>query len=96
MPRTAHITCTVHVQYTDNRGRDCDATVDVDYTFDGEDDVQIQGQRTVEGGEGIGDWEFDELVWEAVSDRARDDYNEWYHERAEYLRAARADRLERV
>ncbi len=98
MTRTANLTCTVHLQYTDSRGRDCEASVDVEYDFDGDlqSEPNITAQRVIDGAEGIGDWELDELVWEKVNDRCMDDYAEWQADnedaRAEYLADLRAER----
>lgn len=90
MTRTAYLSCTVYVQYQDNRGRDCGAEVEVDYTFDGDiqSEPHITTQRDVYGAEGISDWELDELVWEAVNERCMDDYAEWPPDRADWSAAA--------
>jgi hypothetical protein len=83
----AKLSAEVTVAWECPRGHDHDATVDVVYTFDGDRNVNILEQRVAWGEpEGIGDWEFDQLVFDAISDRAWDDYSEWYADQVDVAR----------
>ena len=74
---TAALSATVNVYWECRRGRDHDVDVEVEYTFDGDRDIRIQSARLLGEATGIGDYEFDALVDEAVADRAKADYSEW-------------------
>ena len=88
---TATLQATVTIGFTDRRNHDCDAVVEVVYTFDG--DLQsepfIVSTNDVYGNaDGISDDEFNELVWDAINDRCMDDYSDWYADNADQDLAA--------
>lgn len=92
---TATLTATVTVAWQCQRGFDHDATVDVTYTFDGGDDVRVLSSSVAYGDPvGISDWDFDELVWEAVNERADEDYCEWLADNADHFADLMAEAAE--
>jgi hypothetical protein len=70
-------TACVNVSWTCRRGYDHDCDVDVTYIYDGVDDLTIVSAYAIGEMRGIGEYEFDELVDEAVFERAADDYADW-------------------
>lgn len=59
----------------DGRNWDCEAYVDVEYTYDGSE-LTIKSQYTQDPCLGLSDNQFNELVYEAVSDIADERYAE--------------------
>ncbi len=88
---TATLFSTVNVGWVDDRGRERDCDVEVDYTFDS-DELKITGTSLIGSASGIGEYEFDELVWEAVNAVADEAYGEWLADRGDYMADMRADR----
>jgi hypothetical protein len=91
MTRTANLSCTVYIGFTDRYNRELDATVEVEYTFDGDlqsEPLILSANDVYGNADGISDDEFNELVWEAVNDRCMDDYSEWYADNADQDLAA--------
>lgn len=84
---TATLNTTATVLWTDQRGCDRDVEVNVRYSFDGDDDLRILSSELL-GPCDMGDWEFDEALWEVVMDKAVDAYPEWL---AEYQEARAAE-----
>ena len=82
---TATLKTTVNVCWETPRHHERDCDVEVDYTFDG-DDLRIIGTRFLGSTDGIGEWELDELVWEAVSEDADQEYAEWLADRVDWIR----------
>jgi hypothetical protein len=87
---TAKFSATVLIAFEDRRGNDCDCEVNVDYTFDGEDDLRILSSELL-GPANISEWELDELIWEAAFDHALEAYPEWQAEYADYRREGMID-----
>lgn len=81
---TANLFTTVSICWETPAGYERDCDVEVDYTFDGED-LRIIKAKPIGTPSGVGEWEFDELVWEAVNQEADQAYAEWEAERGEYL-----------
>lgn len=73
---TAKLSGTVLIAFEDRRGHDCDCEVNVEYTYDGEDDLRILSSELLTPAN-ISDWELDELIHEAAFDHAVDAYPEW-------------------
>ena len=86
LPITGKFSTTVIIAFTDTRGRDCDCEVNVDYSFDGDDDLRILHADCLTECD-IGDYELDELIWEATMDKAIDAYPEWLAEYDEQVAA---------
>ena len=84
MALTANLSTTVTLSWVNRRGCDRDCEVNVDYTFDGGDDLRIKASEIV-GDCDLGEWAFDELLWEAVMDRAVEAYPEWLADRDDYV-----------
>lgn len=74
---TATLTACINVQWECRRGMGHDVDVDVTYTFDGRDALDIKSYTTVGEAIGIGDWELDELVYETIAERCDADYADW-------------------
>lgn len=87
---TATFSATVLIAFEDRRGHECDCEVNVEYTFDGKDDLRILSSELL-GPANISDWELDELIWEAAFDHAFDAYPEWLAEREDYRREGMID-----
>lgn len=77
----ANLTTTVEIAWQNQRGCDRDCTVEVEYTFDGEDIAILK--TNIVGHCDLGDYAFDELVWEAVNLVADDEYEAWLNDRAD-------------
>lgn len=73
MQHTAKLETSVNLAWEDRKGCDRDCTVEVTYTYDGSD-LRIIAARNDSD---LGDWEFDELLYEAVSEVADEQYAEW-------------------
>ena len=89
--RTPQLFATVMLEWQDERGRYHEAEVEVDYTYNGED-LNIINTRPLTSTDSIGDDDFDDQVWEAVTDLADEAYAEWEADYGEYLRDAAEDR----
>lgn len=89
--RTPQLFATVMLEWQDERGRYHEAEVEVDYTYNGED-LNIISTRPLTSTDSIGDDDFDDQVWEAVTDLADEAYAEWEADHGEYLRDAAEDR----
>lgn len=89
---TAHLSTTVNVCWETPRHAERDCDVEVDYTFDG-DDLRITGTRFIGSVDGIGEYELDELVWEAVNEQADEAYSEWLSDRGDFLFEQARDRV---
>ncbi len=75
----------ITVEYQSHTGRDYSVDCEVDYTFDG-NDLNITNVAPLGGN----DWDintdwFDELVLDAINDRADDDYAEWLADQGEIV-----------
>lgn len=92
MTLTAKLSGTVTINWTTQRGVERDCDVEVEYTFDGKDDLRIISARPLWDVNGIGDRDFDELVDAAVFDLAHDAYGEWEADYGDYLYEQRRDR----
>lgn len=73
----ATLEATINVQWTCNRGYNHDCDVDVVYDYDGDKELTIRSAISVDEPIGIGSWDFDELVDEAIFERAPEDYADW-------------------
>lgn len=76
MATTANLFTRIDLDWIDPRGCDRECEVEVDYTFDGET-LHIVKTNPIGSVSGIGEWDFDELVWEAVNEVADEAYAEW-------------------
>lgn len=93
MSLTAKLSGTVYVTWTTPRGIDRECDVEVQYEFDGRDDLKIISARPMWEVTGIGEREFDELVDAAVFDLAHDAYGEWEADYGDYLYEQFRDRM---
>jgi len=95
MPHTAHLSATINVCWEDARHVERDTDVEVEFTYDG-DDLNITKQTAIGSVTGIGEWEFDDLVWDAVCAVADEAYAEHMADladmRAEAAYEARCER----
>jgi hypothetical protein len=82
----AKLNTTVTIHWINHRGCERDCDVEVSYTYD-RDDLRIVETRTL-GDCPLSDGEFDELVWEAVSENANAEYDEWLADYADWMEAA--------
>ena len=89
MAPTGKFSTTVIIAFEDTRGYDCDCEVNVDYTFDGDDDLRIIRSECLSDCD-ISDCELDELIWEATMDKAIDAYPEWLADYADYTQQVAA------
>lgn len=90
MAKTAKLFATVTIYWINRRGAECDCNVEVDYTFDGANDLNvIKACAVYVDADTIPD--FDDLVWQAVSEYADEAYGEWASEYGEYMRDAAID-----
>ena len=74
---TLTLESTVNVSWEDRKGCDRDCDVEVKYTYDGADDLRILSGSCIGDDSSIGQWEFDELLHEAVLEVAGDAYDTW-------------------
>ncbi len=74
------------IDWQDWRGRDCEADVEVDYTYDG--DVARIVKITGDGIDEIDDYLLEGIVYERLEDIAPEDYAEWAADQADYLPTA--------
>jgi len=91
MNRTANLFTTVTLEWQDERGRYHDAEVEVDYTYDGED-LNIVKIEALGNTDSIDDDDFDNQVWEAVSECADEAYAEWFADYGDWLYEQAKDR----
>lgn len=84
MAKNVTLNRTVSVTYIGWRDREHEVTVDVTYTYDG-DEVCITNQMVREVPHGISDSMFDELVYEVVSEGADEDYADWLADQDEVV-----------
>ena len=74
---TATLNTTVNVMWEDYKGVEHDCDVDVTYTYNGADDLQVLAADAQGEPYGIDERSFDDLVDQAVFERADDDYADW-------------------
>ncbi|NBC37336.1 hypothetical protein GTZ99_12325 [Novosphingobium sp. FSY-8] len=86
MPKTAHLTDTVYFTADCWRGREIECAVEVEFSFDGDEELQITKAVWVEGNPELIP-NADDALWDAVWDIAQGAYDDW---RTEY-EADRAD-----
>lgn len=84
MAKTANLFTRVIIDWVSPGGYEREVEVEVDYTFDG-DELRITKTVLLGMAIGIGEWELEEAVWEAVSDQADEAYAEWVQDYGDYL-----------
>ena len=91
MAKQANLFTTVAISYEDFRGYEREAQVEVDYTYDGET-LTIVKEYYLDQPTGIGEGDFDELVYEAVEEEAPEAYAEWLADYGDWLYEQAQDR----
>lgn len=91
MALTANLFTTVMLEWQDERGREHEAEVEVDYTCDGED-VNVTKLHFLGNVDTISDDEIDEQIYDALNDTAHDAYAEWLDGYGEWLSDQAEDR----
>lgn len=91
MALTANLFTRVILTWEDSHHYERELEIEVDYTFDG-DTLNITRTTFLGTPVGIGDWELDEAIWEAVSEQAPEAYAEDCAEYGEYLSDQALDR----
>ncbi len=86
----AHLSSFVNIDWTDHAGREHECQCEVEYTFDGGDELTIKTVHVVYG-IGSDSYDFDELVYDAVSEVAPEAYAEWQCEYDDEMIARAAD-----
>lgn len=88
---TAKLSTSATLEWQDERCRQHECEVEIDYTFDGED-VKITGLNWLGNSDSLDDYTADEMIHDAVMDVAPEAYAEWLAEYGEYLADLASDR----
>lgn len=91
MNPTANLSTSTTVYWSDERGRERECEIEIDYTFDGES-IKL-GKRNYLGiCDSMDDDDLDNQLWEAVEEVCEEAYAEWLADYGEHLRDAAEDR----